>query len=469
MIKDINYLLKENKGLIQEREVLVARLKEAKALGEAVKKGNIDAILLTNDEDAKLKVIETKTADQTYRQFIENMSEGVITLGTGGVIIYSNSSFAKMIHLPLEKVIGKNFRNIIPIEYIGNFKHFFNKNSKNNSKVELSMLTQKGIRTHFIVSLNKLQLDDFIAINLVWTDVTDQKNVEEKLIKINEHLQNANKARRSSERKIVNLNKRLNETITVLENKNIELSAFAHVASHDLQEPLRKIITFSSILIQDYYSSINVTGQGYINGMQSASKRMSNLINDILEYSEVSNKEFFFTAVHLHQIVEEVLSNLEIVIKETKAIINIKKELPLIVANPGQMRQLFQNLLSNALKFKRIDTIPEISISYKIASGSEIGEIDKRRFNEKFCIIKIKDNGIGFSTQYNSKIFQIFQRLHSNLIYPGTGIGLSICKKIVDRHNGYIQADSKPDKGSLFTIIIPYSQPVVKKKKTIPL
>ena len=465
MVKGINDLIKENEKLIRDKADLTNKLNEANEVIEAIKKGNIDGVFIANNEIEN--VLVSKSADQTYRKFIENMSEGVITLHTDGIIVYSNSSFAKMIDIPLEKVIGKNIRNFIPVEYIENFERFFTGHPENNSKMELSILNRKGIRTHFIVSLNTLQLQDFVALNLVWTDVTDQKKTEEKLITVNENLKTAIEERTASENEVVILNNRLKENIKILEDANIELAMFAHIASHDLQEPLRKIITFSSMLITDYHDSIDQRGQKYINNMQRASERMRNLINDILEYSQLSQKDFLYKPTNIQTIVKEIFSNLEIVIKETKAKITIEKELPVIEANSSQMRQLFQNLLSNSLKFIKDGIIPEISITYEIKKGHEIEKMDESMLNEKFCIFHVKDNGIGFKEEYINKIFTLFQRLHNHTVYHGTGIGLAICKKIVEKHNGYITAESKQNEGSLFTITLPVSQAVSRKQKQI--
>jgi len=461
MEKNVPELLKQNEKLIREKDELYNRLIEAIAVVEAIKKGNIDAVLISSNETAKILV--SKSADQTYRRFIENMSEGVVTLHTDGMIIYSNSSFAKMVNVPHEKLIGTDFRSHIPIEFIENFEQFFNEFPENNSKMELSISNPNGLHTHFIVSLNTIRLQDFVALNLVWTDVTDQKVAEEKLITVNEHLKTAIEERIFSENKVVILNNKLKENIKILEDANIELATFAHIASHDLQEPLRKIMTYSGMLITEYFDTIDQRGQNYITNMQRASSRMRNLINDILEYSQLSQKDFSFKPTNLQSIVKEILSNLEIVINETKAKITIEKELPFIEANSTQMRQLFQNLISNSLKFMQPGAIPEISITYEIKKGKEINKMDERILDDIFCIFYIKDNGIGFSEEYKNKIFTIFQRLNSNAVYHGTGIGLAICKKIVERHNGFITADSKPGHGSLFTITLPISQEISQK------
>ena len=345
-------------------------MNEANEVIEAIKKGNIDAVFITNNETAK--VLVSKTADQTYRRFIENMSEGVVTLHTDGIILYSNSSFAKLVNFPLEKVIGSNLREFIPNEYIENFEQFFEKQLQNNSKMELSILSPAGKQAQFIVSLNILHLDDFAALNLVWTDVTYQKNTEEKLIAVNENLKGAIEERISSENKVVILNKKLEENIKILKVANIELGTFAHIASHDLQEPLRKIITYSGILRSDYYDIIDEKGQNYINKMQSSSVRMRDLINDILKYSELSHNGILFEPTNLQSVIKEIVSDLEITIKETKAEITIEKELPVIEASSSQMRQLFQNLISNSLKFIKADVLPKISITYEILNGKGI-------------------------------------------------------------------------------------------------
>ena len=442
MVKDINHLLKENEKLVHEKDELNIKLNEATEIIESIRKGNIDAVFVANNGTEK--VLAPKTADQAYRRFIENMSEGVITLHKDGIILYGNSSFAKMLDLPIESLIGTNLRKYIPIEQSETFEVFFGEYPQHDTKVELSFFDLTGIRRYFNVSLNAIHLQDFMALNLVWSDVTDLKRaIEERIL---------------SENEVVLLNNKLNENINILKDANIELSTFAHIASHDLQEPLRKIMTYSKMLRDEYYEVIDQQGQNYINKMHSASARMRNLVNDILEYSELSKDEMLFRPVKLQLIIEEVVSDLDIVLKETKAMITVVEELPIIEANPGQIRQLFQNIISNSLKFIKPNILPQISITYKIANGRQVGKIDECTLDTKFCIIYIKDNGIGFNPAYASKIFTIFQRLHNNTLYEGTGIGLAICKRIVEKHHGLIIAESKPGEGALFTITLPLFQ-----------
>jgi PAS domain S-box-containing protein len=442
MVKDIDHLVKQNEKLNQEKVELNIKLNEAIDIIESIRTGNIDAVFIASDGTEK--VLAAKTADQAYRRFIENMSEGVITLHTDGIIIYSNSSFAKMVQRPLESLIGTNLREYIPIEQSEAFEVFFGKYPQYDTKAELSFFDLNGIRRYFNVSVNAIYLQDFMALNLVWSDVTDLKEaIEERIL---------------SEKEVVILNNRLNENINILKNANIELSTFAHIASHDLQEPLRKIMIYSKMLKAEYYEAIDQQGQRYINKMHDASARMRNLVNDILEYSELSKDEILFRPVKLQLIIEEVISDLDIALKETKAMITVVDELPIIEANPGQIRQLFQNIIGNSLKFIKPDILPQISITYKIANGRQMGAIDEGILDIKFCVIYFKDNGIGFDPAYAGKIFTIFQRLNNSAVYEGTGIGLAICKRIVERHHGLIMAESKPGEGALFTITLPVFQ-----------
>jgi PAS domain S-box-containing protein len=442
MVKDIDHLLRENEKLVHENDELNIKLNEANEIIGNIRKGNIDAVFVANNGTEK--VLAPKTADRAYRRFIENMSEGVITLHTDGIILYGNSSFAKMLDLPLESLIGTNLRKYIPIEQSEIFERFFGGYPQHDTKVELSFFDLNGIRRYFNVSLNAVHLQDFMALNLVWSDVTDLKRAIE--------------ARILSENEIVILNNKLNESIGILKNANIELSTFAHIASHDLQEPLRKIMTYGGMLRDEYYEVVDQQGQSYINKIYSASARMRNLVNDILEYSELSKNELLFRPVKLQLIIEEVVSDLDIVLTETKATITVVEELPIIEANPGQIRQLFQNIIGNSLKFIKPDSLPQISITYKIVNGRQIGETDEGMLDTKFCVLYIKDNGIGFNPEYAGKIFTIFQRLNSNTLYQGTGIGLAICKRIVEKHHGLIIAESHPGEGALFTITLPVFQ-----------
>jgi len=281
---------------------------------------------------------------------------------------------------------------------------------------------------------------------------------EQRLKSVNQNLQSEIQERILSEQKVNLLNQQLMENILQLKATNEELDRFAYVASHDLQEPLRKIMIFGDRLANKYNELLGDDAKEYLERMRKASERMQLLINNILDFSKFSAASQSFEQTNLNRLVEEVLSDLEIEIERKKAIINVE-ELPSLCVIPGQFRQLIQNLLSNSLKFSKKDIPPQISVSADTVKGEELAGTVGINPNEKYCRIYVEDNGIGFDEEYAEKIFVIFQRLHSNHLFEGTGIGLSICKKIVEKHNGAISATSIAEKGSVFTILLPFAQP----------
>ena len=233
-----------------------------------------------------------------------------------------------------------------------------------------------------------------------------------------------------------------------LERSNRELQDFAYVASHDLQEPLRKIRAFSDRLATGYSDQLGERGLDYMNRMQKASARMQILIEDLLSFSRVTTKARPFTAVDLMKVAEGVVSDLEIRLEQTNGRVMLES-LPTIEADRIQMRQLFQNLISNGLKFHRPDVPPIVTVSAELFTNDE---------NQNICQLTITDNGIGFDEKYNDRIFGIFQRLHGRSAYEGTGIGLAICRKIAERHQGTIVAHGKEGEGATFVIQLPQKQ-----------
>jgi signal transduction histidine kinase len=236
-----------------------------------------------------------------------------------------------------------------------------------------------------------------------------------------------------------------------LQRSNRELENFANIASHDLQEPLRKVIAFGEKLKTKYSEVINESGRDYLERMQNAARRMQTLINDLLSFSRVSTKAQPFVPVNLTKVAHEVISDLEVLIKQKNGRVEVD-DLITIDADPLQMRQLLQNLIGNALKFSKEDTPPIVKIYGKVIHPKD-GETP-----EKLYELTVEDNGIGFEERYADRIFGVFQRLHSRKEYEGTGIGLSICHKIVERHNGKIIAKSSPGEGATFIITLPLKQ-----------
>ncbi|MBF0120352.1 MAG: HAMP domain-containing protein [Desulfobacterales bacterium] len=243
---------------------------------------------------------------------------------------------------------------------------------------------------------------------------------------------------------------KLEKFYTELERSNKELEDFAYIASHDLQEPLRKISSFSDLLKDEESKTLSDSGKDYIDRMQKSAERMSQLIEDLLSFSRVTTKAKPFQQVDLNKTLEDVLFNLEKRINDTSAKIE-RESLPLIEAEQSQMRQLFQNLLGNAIKFHKPDVPPVISVKSVM-------------INENNYQITVKDNGIGFDEQYIDRIFKPFERLHGKGRYEGTGIGLAICQKIVNRHFGTITAKSSEGNGASFIITLPIKQSNTERK-----
>jgi len=230
-----------------------------------------------------------------------------------------------------------------------------------------------------------------------------------------------------------------------LEASNRDLQDFIFVASHDLQEPLRKIQSFCNFLKEEAGPDLNVTAASYLLRVQDATRRMSILIEDLLQLTRVTTKAKPFESLDLREIIREVRADIEIRLRETRGKVEVG-ELPKLEADPAQMRQLFQNLISNSLKYHKKDIPPIVIVE---------GKTD---VEEGWCRIWVKDNGIGFEQKYSEKIFNIFQRLHGNGEYEGTGIGLAICRKVVERHRGTITASSQPGEGAIFEIKLPLHQ-----------
>jgi light-regulated signal transduction histidine kinase (bacteriophytochrome) len=273
---------------------------------------------------------------------------------------------------------------------------------------------------------------------------------EQKLVAINRNLELEVNERKASEEKVIELNRQLLENIARLEQANKDLDLFAFMASHDLQAPLRKVRMFSDRLLSDHQQHLNKDGQLYLSRIQEVSKRMQDLINDILRFSKISGEKEAFEEVDLNDVLKEVISEMEGPIREKNAEI-LLDPLPVLPVNVVLMGPLFSNLISNSLKYSKKEVPPQIRIRYEMTSGALNGNSTDTRY----CRIIIEDNGIGFDQKYAEQIFDMFRRLHPNAEYEGTGIGLALCKKIVEKHKGFISARSRPGEGATFIVSLP--------------
>jgi signal transduction histidine kinase len=238
-------------------------------------------------------------------------------------------------------------------------------------------------------------------------------------------------------------NEALERRALELARSNAELEQFASIASHDLQEPLRKVRTFTERVTIVEEKQLSDQGRDYLQRANSAAERMQKLIEDLLKFSRVATHGRPFAPVDLSQVTRDVLDDLEAQVDAAGAVVRVGA-LPTISADALQMRQLIQNLISNAIKFRREDVTPEISIDATAADGH--------------VRLSVRDNGIGFEPQYSSRIFRVFERLHGRSEYPGTGIGLALCRRIAERHGGTVVADAEPGTGATFTVTLPMHQ-----------
>ncbi|HEX2607585.1 MAG TPA: ATP-binding protein, partial [Flavisolibacter sp.] len=280
------------------------------------------------------------------------------------------------------------------------------------------------------LSLTTLELDEGTSLSIIITDLSNQKKNQELLRLKNQELERSNKA---------------------LETSNHELQQFASIASHDLQEPLRKIQIFSSRMQEDA-ELLPAPLPVYLKKIVDSATRMKSLIIDILNYSKLSADTTHIECTELNEVLEELLTDFDLLIEERQAQITVDP-IPCLMVNKGQIRQVFQNLISNALKFTRKDQSPVIHIhAVRVAEPHFESREDA---SGPYCVISIQDNGIGFDEKYVSSVFSLFKRLNTAEQYEGSGIGMAIAKKIIEKHDGLITATSVVGSGSCFKILLP--------------
>lgn len=275
---------------------------------------------------------------------------------------------------------------------------------------------------------------------------------EQKLLAANQSLQTEIEERRASEEKVRLLNEQLTQNNVHLSRVNEELDQFAYMASHDLQEPLRKIQVFSDRLLKHHQQDEEI--DKYCNKIIGLSKRMQSLISNLLDFSRHSVSVNDFQPTNLNHLVKDMIAEMEIDIEKANATVTYS-ELPTISGIPGLLQQLFYNLVSNAMKFRREGVPPVIRIEAIPITGEELQQYTKNDTEKPYHLIRVSDNGIGFDNKFASDIFMVFKRLHNYQQFEGTGVGLAICKKIVERHNGFIEASGVAGEGAMFSIVLP--------------
>ncbi len=438
MADEIIQLLEANEKLTLENKALLQQLREATESIAAIKEGNIDALVIADKE--AYKIFTEKTADKIYRILVETMHEGAVTLSKDGTILFCNSNFAHTIKQPLQKAIGSKFIDYIDSASKRRFETVFaNQSWQGHQQVELKINPRTGDDVYVLMSVSTLTWENNSVISIIITDLTTQnKDREDLLQRTAQLLQRTEQLERSN---------------VELLNANKDLLTFTYVSSHDLQEPLRKTMMFVSRLLEREGDKLLGDSRHSLQRISEIVTGMQTLILDLLKYSSTKSSERVLEKVDLTTIVDDLQKNFEEAIEEKRAII---EGVNLCIANiiPFQFRQLMNNLVSNSLKFSNPQIPPHILITTEIISGSKL-QNEKLSPNLDYCHISYSDNGIGFDPIYKSRVFDVFQRLNRKEDYVGNGMGLAICKRIVENHNGIITASSELNKGARFDIYIP--------------
>lgn len=394
---------------------------------EEIKRQNEQLQSLTN---------QLKSSESQYRTLTNALPLIIFSLNGEGQLIFANQWLYNYAGKSIDELNYDHWQSVIHPDDLVAFQGLFSEvvaHHLTHAKIECR-LRQKSTGHYFwhLAAVAAVETENDVTPGIRYigymVDIHTQKEFEE-LKQVKEKLQR-------NELELHNIIHHLNLS-------NRELEQFAYVASHDLQEPVRKMIFYSDYFLQNYASLIDETGAGFLQKMLDASHRMRTLITDLLAFSRIRKEETTFQQVDLNKVVKGALQDLEMLIAEKGALVTCDP-LPGLEGNYSQLVQLFENILSNALKYSQETGQPVIHISAQTA--------------DEHIVIAIKDNGIGFEEKYLPKMFTLFQRLHGKHEYYGTGLGLAICKKIADLHSGRIDAVSTPGKGATFTVTLPAIQ-----------
>jgi PAS domain S-box-containing protein len=396
-----------------------------------------------------LDITDKKVAEESLKlqaRVLESMDEGVSVADENGMILYTNAAEEVMFgygpgellgqHVSVQNAYAPEENQRIVAAVIDEIKQHGVWNGEWHNR------RKDGTTFYTYSHITLLELGERKVLVCVQRDITEEKKYKEALQRSAEEL----------EKRVIERTRELKEANDQLERSNEELEQFAYITSHDLQEPLRKIKTFASRIEDELNGSDQLMAQKYLAKVMNSANRMSVLIRDLLNYSKLTRESRAFEPVNLNEIVEEVLSDLEVLVTQKKASINITS-LPVVNGIRLQLSQLFFNLIGNSLKFVRPDLPPVISINTRKLSPEESRAAGLPAAGH--FAIRFGDNGIGFNPVYKEQIFEIFQRLNSRDSFAGTGIGLALSKKVVENHRGRITAASEEGNGAVFTVYLP--------------
>ncbi|RZJ69266.1 ATP-binding protein [Flavobacterium sp.] len=401
--------------LERENEELREKLSESTAIVDSIRSGAVDALVVT-DPEGRPQVFAIESADYTYRILIEKFTEGALSIAKNGLILYANSYFAALVGKNQTEIPGTNLHDYF--KDASDLDNLLTESKDGQAKRESLLQTEE--RT-ISVNVGLTDLHPTVpAIGVVITDLTQEK---------------------FQERELLNYQQQLKDNIAELYTTNSNLEQVIHVISHDLKEPLRKILTYISQLNNHGNGGLSEKETNWLNIVNASAFRLNSLLDDVVKFAFV-NEHTTPDSVDLNLVVQEVLEDLEVSVAENSFTVNFP-QLPTIKSSYVQMRQLFANIFSNAMKYRKQET-PKVAI-----------ELDDSDLAKPYFSITIIDNGIGMRSENISQIFTVFKRLHHKNEYSGNGIGLAICKKIMDNHSGRIEASSELGLGSSFSLYFP--------------
>ncbi|MDB5240987.1 MAG: hypothetical protein JWP57_1612 [Spirosoma sp.] len=391
-----------------------------------------------------------RLSEQQYRQMTNSLPLLIFSLTSNNELLYVNQGLTTFTGKTLSELNREGWLNIFHPDDRPAVRMAWADSVATGLPFRGEWRVQRGYTDDHVWHLvSATPLRDAAQQVLHWNgflaDINAQKVVEQTM-RDNEELRQAQNQLETSQQQLAVNNSELSRS-------NTELAQFAYVASHDLQEPLRKIQSFSTMLTEQYGPALDPAAQDIIRRMQAATGRMQELIRGLLAYSRLNTEKPSFRSVPLNPLVNEILSDLETAINDRQATVKVGV-LPDVRGNAIQLRQLFQNLLSNALKFTPLDRAPSVQISASLFSPEQMQALFPNALGA-YLSISVEDNGIGFEQKYADRIFNLFQRLHGRSEFAGTGIGLAVCKKVVENHAGYLSARSRPGLGSTFRVYLP--------------
>ncbi len=468
----IEELQSANEEVVSSNEELQTVNEELETSKEEIESTNEE--LTTTNQELQTRNDLLIESYEYSEAIVSTMNEPMLVLGRDLCVKSANKAFYKKFSVTKEQTEGvflydlgnkqwnipalrELLEDIIPKNsdfYNYEVKHTFLHLGEKIMSLNASRIIQKAHREHLIL----LIIVDITEVRqlIVEKELREKELLNKEISERKEEKLRLEKAVDERTQELKEANESLEDRNTALQNMNKELEAFNFVSSHDLQEPLRKIQTFASLILEKENQNLSDSGKIFFRLMQKSAERMQQLIHDLITFSRIRAAERIFEDINLSTIIEEVKSELKESITQKRAIIEVN-EICEVKAIPFQFRQLMHNLIGNALKFSHPDVPPHITITSKNIKYNKLNIVNLTPQKE-YCHITITDNGIGFEKEFSKKIFEVFQRLNDKDKYPGTGIGLAIVKKIVENHNGIITAASELNKGAKFDIYIPALQ-----------